>query len=94
MELSFLIGSTTAVLKRGHLLGGMKVFTERETVWLQHPLQPSTHFSIKRKRHWQRTIGGYDVRIEKQRPALLAFTRPHSYRVLVDGTLVAKAHGF
>ncbi|MFZ6843592.1 hypothetical protein [Undibacterium sp. RuTC16W] len=94
MELSFSIGSIPAVLKRGHFLGGMKVVTEKEDVWLQHPLQPSTHFSLKIERNWQRTIEGHNVRIEKSRPALLAFARPHSYRVLVDGMLVAEARGF
>ena len=94
MELSFLIGSIPAVLKRGPFLGGMKVVTEKEEVWLQHPFQPSTHFSLKLKRNWQRTICGHKVRIEKDRAALFAFARPQDYRVLIDGKLVAEARGF
>ena len=93
MEIDFSIGSTPAKLRRGWLLGGMRVVTPGESIWLQHPLHPSTHFSFRFERYWERTIAGHLVRVEKVRPVLVAGVRPQTYRVLVDGQLVAGAHG-
>ena len=93
MEIDFSIGNIPATLRRGWLFGGMKLVTARESVWLQHPLQPSTHFSFRLDRAWHHTIAGHQVRIEKTRPVLVAGIRPQSYRVFVDGELVAGARG-
>ena len=93
MEIDFAIGNIPAKLQRDSFLGGMKLVTPSERIWLQHPLQPSTHFSFRLTRSWQRTISGHQVRVEKTRPLLLAGSRPHSYRVFVNGELVADTHG-
>lgn len=93
MEIDFSIGNISAKLVRGWFFGGMKLVTPSESVWLQHPLRPSTHFSFHLNRSWQRTISGHQVRVEKTRPLLAAGVRPQSYRVFVDGELVANAHG-
>ncbi|GAB3357625.1 hypothetical protein [Lysobacter tyrosinilyticus] len=93
MEIGFSIGNVPATLRRGWLLGGMKLVTPRESVWLQHPLQISTHFSFRLDRTWHHTIAGHQVRIEKTRPLLAAGIKPQSYRVFVDGELVAGTRG-
>lgn len=94
MEIDFSVGSIPAKLVRGWFLGGMKLVTPSESLWLQHPLLPSTHFSFCRTRCWERHVAGHQVRVEKVRPLLAAGVRPQSYRVFVDGELVAHAHGF
>jgi hypothetical protein len=93
MEIDFSIGNISAKLVRGWFLGGMKLVTPSESIWLQHPLQPSTHFSFRLKRCWQRSISGHQVRVEKTRPLLAAGVRPQSYSVFVDGELVAGDQG-
>ena len=93
MEIDFSIGNVPAKLHRGWFFGGMKLVTPAESIWLQHPLQPSTHFSFRLDRSWHRTISGHQVRVEKTRPLLVAGIRPQSYRVFVDGELVADVHG-
>lgn len=92
MEIDFSIGNMPAQLRRGWFFGGMKLVTPSESVWLQHPLQPGTHFSFRLDRSWQRTISGHRVRVEKTRPLLVAGIRPQNYRVFVDDELVADAH--
>ncbi|MEG3192313.1 hypothetical protein [Lysobacter sp. D1-1-M9] len=93
MEIDFSIGSMPAKLRRGWLLGGMKLVTPGESVWLQHPLQLSTHFSSHLDRSWQHTVAGHEVFVKNSRPLLVAGIRPHNYQVFVDGELVAGARG-
>nr|AAK28581.1 hypothetical protein [uncultured bacterium] len=85
MELDFSIGSVSAKLVRGWFLGGMKLVTPSESVWLQHPLRLSTHFSLRLDRSWQRNISGHQVRVETTSPLIVAGARPRSFRVFVDG---------
>jgi hypothetical protein len=93
LEIDFSIGNTAATLRRGWFFGGMKIVTADESVWLQHPLQPTTHFSLRLDQSWERRMAGHLVRVEKSRPLVAAGVRPQSYRVFVDGQLVAGARG-
>lgn len=93
MEIDFSIGNVSAKLVRDWFFGGMKLITPSESVWLQHPLWPGTHFSLRLNRSWERTLSGHRVRVEKTRSLLIAGARPQSYRVFVDGELVANADG-
>ena len=94
MEIAFSIGDVPARLKRGWFLGGMKIETPNEVVWLQHPANIATHFSARLAQAWDRSIGGHSVRVEKVRPLLVAGARPQEFRVFVDGNLVAGASGY
>jgi hypothetical protein len=93
MDLDFSIGQTPAKLTRGWFLGGMKLVTPDRSIWLQHPLNLTTHFDIRLTRSWQCSINGHKVRVEKTRPLLMAGLRDQNYRVFVDGTLAASANG-
>lgn len=64
MEIDFLIGDQLAKLQRNWFFGSMKLLTPKATVWLQHPLQVSTHLSFRRERNWSRTVSGHDARVE------------------------------
>ncbi len=93
MEIAFSIGTIPATLRRCWFFGGMRLVTPTESVWLQHPLRLGTQFSLRLNQHWERTISGHEVRVEKTRKLLIAGARPQSYRVFVDGKLVAGARG-
>ena len=94
MNIEFSIGNSAARLHRDPFFGGMKLITATEQVWLQHPLQLSTHVSLKTERSWEREISGHRIRVEKTRPLLLSSVRHQSFRVLVDEKLVAEACGY
>lgn len=94
MEIEFSIGGLPARLKRGWFLGGVKIETPNEVVWLQHPAQFGTHFSFQLEQAWDRSVGGHSVRVEKVRPLLMAGVRPQTFRIYVDGNLVAGASGY
>lgn len=93
MEIYFSIGNIPVKLRRDWLLGSMKLVTPAESIWLQHPLQLSTHFSFRLHRSWQHTVSGHQIRVEKTHRLLVAGIRPQSYRVFVDGELIAGARG-
>lgn len=61
---------------------------------LASPLDPSTHFSSELIRRWHCRVATHDVVIEKQRPHFLAGFRPQTFRILVDGALVAEKRGY
>ncbi len=94
MEILFSIGHSPAKLQRGWFLGGMKVVTSDNSLWLQHPLNPLTHFSFQTKRSWTKIINGHKVYIEKIRPLVAAGFRPQTYMVYVDDVLVASHSGY
>lgn len=93
MDLDFSIGRIPAKLTRGWFWGGMKLVTPGSSIWLQHPINPTTHFEFKLTRSWQCSVDGHEVRVEKTRPLFLAGVRHQRYRVYVDGTLVANSEG-
>ena len=94
MELDFSIEDMPAKLRRDPLFGGMKLVTPTASVWLQHPLQLSTHVSLQTTRSWDRTISGHRIRVEKTRPWLAAGVRRQRFKVFVDEKLVAEANGY
>jgi hypothetical protein len=61
---------------------------------LQDPLDPSTHFALRLTQRWQCRVASHAVVIEKQRPRMFAGFRPQTYRILVDGKLVAEQTGY
>jgi len=94
MEIDFQVGSTAVKLQRNWFWGGMRLVTPQQRIWLQHPLNPLTHVSLRLKQSWQCQVEGRDVVIEKVRPLLVAGARPQTYKVFVGGSLVAEAHGY
>ena len=93
MKIHLTIGGVPATLTRGWVWGGMKLVASGRCTWLQHPLNPGTHFDIRRKRSWERDVDGHKVRVEKTRPLLFAGFRDQHFTIFVDGTLAASANG-
>ena len=94
MEIDFSIGNIPAKLRRDPFFGGMKLITPTGSVWLQHPLQLSTHLTPDIDSSWERIISGHRIRVERTRPRLAAGFRRQSFRVFVDENLVAEANGY
>ena len=56
------------ILGTENALGNLAAASHR--VWLQHPLNPLTHFSLRLTQSWRCKIEGHDVVVEKTRPLL------------------------
>lgn len=64
-----------------------------ETVLLQDPRDPTTHYSSGLVRVWSHAVGLTTVRIEKRRPRAFAGFRDNHFTIQVDGVVVAQASG-
>jgi hypothetical protein len=61
---------------------------------IQSALDPGTHFSFDLVQRWQCQVASHAVVIEKERPRMFAGFRPQTFRILIDGKLVAEQHGY
>jgi hypothetical protein len=94
MKLNFAIDGASAELSRNWFSGRLALKIGNQTMVLQSPWNPATHFSFSLQRRWQTSINGHAVVVEKDRPLLLAGVRSQTYRVFVDGKLVAEQSGY
>jgi hypothetical protein len=94
MDIDFSIGDIPAKLTRDWFWGGMKIVTPTETLWVQHPLNPLTHFTLKLRQSWSQEVAGQVVTVEKTRPLLVAGFRPQVFQVFVGDSLVADTSGY
>jgi hypothetical protein len=94
MRLTFEVDGTAIELSRNFWTGQATLKTGTDTIVLQEAGDVATHFDFQLTKHWQCSVMGRDIRIEKQRPVLLAGLRPQTYRVFVDGELVQERKGF
>ena len=94
MKLNFSIDGANAELSRNWFSGRLALTASGQTIVLQSPWNPATHFSLSLQRRWQTSFNGHDVVVEKDRPLLLAGFRAQTYRVFVDGKLVADQSGY
>jgi len=51
-------------------------------------------FDLTAVRRYEFHAASHDVVVEHERPLLFAGFRPHDYRVVVDGKLIHKQHGY
>ena len=93
MTIVFEVDGQRVEFTRNGVTGRAGLLVDGEHLSLQSPWNPLTHWSLGRVRTWKATIRGRGVVIEKRRPALFAGFRPHAYRVLVDGLVVAEREG-
>jgi hypothetical protein len=100
MKLNLEIGSaekSKISISRNWFTGAMEILVDGRTVALESPLLPSTHFSLRSKPHYEFEVGHsekHKVVFEKERPAILAGLRAHTYRIFVDGTLIHQQTGY
>jgi hypothetical protein len=94
MRIKFDVAGIPVEFHRSWLTGRAMLRIDNSVVSLQNPFDPTTHISLSLTRVWQHQVQGHEVIIEKVRPLLFAGFRPHTYRVLVDGRIVAEQRGF
>jgi hypothetical protein len=94
MQIEFTLDGAVAEFRRNWFTGRAELGIDGKVELLQNPLDPDTHVQLSLTRRWLRQYKGREVAIEAIRPLLLAGFRPHTYRVLVDGAVVAERHGY
>jgi hypothetical protein len=100
MQFSFEVGDNEKVrieFSRDPFFGTMKVTANGEVVAARSPSNVSTHFSFTFVNRYAFTVGErerHDVVVEHSRPKLFGGLRPQTYRVYVDGALVAEHAGY
>jgi hypothetical protein len=94
MRIEFILDGMAAEFRRNWFTGRATLDFNGQTELLQAPLDPGTHVNFSLTRTWHRTVGVHDVVVEKLRPMLFAGFRPHAYRVIVDGHVVAERRGY
>jgi len=94
MQIEFTLDGTVAEFRRNWFTGRAELRIDGKVELLQNPLDPGTHFRLSLTKSWLRQYKGHRVVIEAIRPLLLPGFRPHTYRVLVDGAVVAERHGY
>jgi len=94
MQLTFSVDGTPAVLNRDWFTGRCSLIVDGKTITIENPWNPMTQVSFWLKKSWNINVLGHRIFIEKTRPLILAGLRPQTYRVKVDGELVAEQKGF
>jgi hypothetical protein len=94
VQLKFSVGESQVIFSRSRWTGRATLSAQGQIVPLQNPWNPATHFSFKLLKTWQADLLGHNIVIEKVRPRFLAGFRSQTYRVQVDGQLVAEETGY
>ena len=94
MKISFDIAGAPAEFRRSPHTGRVELRLADDVILLQSPYQPSGWFEFRSRRVWRRRVGEHDVEIVKVRSMTPGGgTRPQSYTISVDNTVVAEATG-
>jgi hypothetical protein len=94
MLIKFKAGDTPVTFYRNWFTGSSEVRAAGRALTLRSVLDPTTHFSFSLTRATKCMVGNHEIVIEQTRPLFLAGARPHRYRILVDGEVVARRHGY
>jgi hypothetical protein len=93
MEIMFSIDGQSATFIRSDVTGRAELRFGEQTVQLQSPLRPTTHFDLRRRIAWRTQVGDHEVEIVKTKPTMFGGLRANSFSVAVDGVVVAEATG-
>ena len=94
MQIQFHVGEVPVEFGRNCFTGRTVLRVAGQTVLLASPFNPLNHFTLARKHEWRYQVDTHEVVVEKTRPLLMAGLRPQSYRVLVDGKVIAERAGY
>lgn len=93
MLIRFEVATVPAEFRRNSMTGRAELTVGRETLNIASPWRPSTQFQLRRTKSYSCRIDGHNIEIVKRRPQFMAGFRKNSFTVLVDGEIVAEAHG-
>jgi hypothetical protein len=94
MQITVDVAGTPVEFTRNWFTGAVRLRVGGASHTLQSSLDPGTHFSFELIQRWHCQVASHAVTIEKQRPRLFAGFRPQTFRILVDGRLVAEQRGY
>ena len=94
MRIAFDVAGTPVEFRRNAFWGSAELRVGGAAIRLQHAADPTTHFELSLTKVWRHRVGDHEVVVEKVRPLLLAGLRPQTYRVKVDGQMVAERVGY
>jgi hypothetical protein len=94
MTIKFKIDNADATYSRSWFSGRAFVDVDGMRLAVQSPWNPATHFSLQLCRSWACNVMGHRLFIESTRPRILAFARAITYRVSVDGKVIAERSGY
>ena len=92
-QFEFVVDGQPVAYRRNGMTGESKILTREGEIPLDSVLNPFTHFSLSLTKSKTSRDYEYEVIVEKKRPLFLAAFRPSSYRVFVNGQLVAEYVG-
>jgi hypothetical protein len=92
MTISHTIDGKHVVYTRNWFTGRASLTIDGLRVTLQSPWNPDTHASATLIRQCVYFVGDRALLIEKIRPLFFAGFRPHTYRLYLDGQLLAEYH--
>ena len=100
MKFEFEVGTNEKHLitfSRNWLTGSMSFKSDGRELFSQNALNPTTHVSVTLVHSHTVAVGiseHHVIRIERERPLLMAGFRPHSYRVFIDDRLIQARRGY
>ena len=100
MKFSFDIGNEEThrvEFERNWFSGRTKIQVDGESAQLKNPWLLTTHFNKEFVVKYEFTVGRkecHELIIEHERPQYMGGFFPHDYRVIVDGVLLQKHHGY
>jgi hypothetical protein len=94
MRIQFEVDGALIEFHRSWFTGRAELIVNGEVVPLQSALDPATHVSLSLTKVWRRQIGKSEVVIETVQPLILAGLRPHTFRVLINDSVVAEQTGY
>ncbi|KXK00295.1 MAG: hypothetical protein UZ17_ACD001002228 [Acidobacteria bacterium OLB17] len=92
-QFEFIVDGRPVAYRRLGMTGESKILTREGEIPLDSVLNPFTHLSFRLKKTNSCRVYVSEVVIEKTRPLFFAAFRPSTYRVFVNGELVAVHEG-
>ena len=90
MRTEFAVDGVPVTLTYNWFFGGLSLKHPDGVVKLQRAANPSTHFSVARKRVFTQSFRGHQITIVKTRARFFPGFRPHDWEISVDDTVISR----
>ncbi len=94
MKLDFVVDGRASGFERSGATGRVVLRVGDESLPLESPWNPSTHFELSTTKTWKAHLGGHDIVVVKKRARMFGGLREASFTVLVDGEEVTAKRGY
>jgi hypothetical protein len=93
VRIDFEVDGTAGAFERSSTTGRAELRVGDESMTLESPWSPSTHFGLSTTKTWTVRMSGHDVVVVKRRPQVFGGLREASFTVTIDGHEVATRRG-